>query len=226
MFCKNCGAQIADGAKFCGVCGASQAETAAPAAPAAPANPNSASASAGAAINLGSLAEKIKVYTKFILLGIVVFALILSIMNLFSTYDVKGTYSLGGQKVSESGPVKELFEKEFDGKFTMVLIGNILFGLVNLAIAAVSVLYFLKDNNNNDLYDKFVAKYTKGMNPLFLIGAAGAATALLQIICYAVCKMSMMGAKFTVAAHWTTWVALFLYAGCAVLDKFVLNKKQ
>ena len=98
MFCKNCGAQISDDAKFCGVCGTSQVETAAPVAPAAPTNPNSASASAGAAINLGSLAETIKVYTKFILLGIVVFALILSIMNIFNTYDVKVTASFGGMK--------------------------------------------------------------------------------------------------------------------------------
>lgn len=230
MFCKNCGAQIADNAKFCGVCGASQAETAAPVAPAAPAapvNPNSASASAGAAINLGSLADKIKVYTKFILLGIVVFALILSIMNLFNTYDVKVTASLGGMKQSLTQPVKNLFEKEADGKFTLILIGNILFGLANLAIAAVSVLYFLKDNNNNDLYDKFVAKYTKGMTPLFLIGIVGAGSALIDVLCYLLCKATIEGVvKYTAAAHWTTWVALFLYAGCAALDFFVLNPKK
>ena len=223
MFCKNCGAQISDNAKFCGVCGASQAETAAPATTAAPANSNSASASAGAAINLGAI--NLKDIVKYIAVGVAVLALIFAIMNIFSTYDVKATISALGQKGHVSYSLKEL-NKMTDGKFTMASVGNILFGIVNLVIVAVGVLYFLKENNKMDLYDKYIAKYTKGKSALFVVGVLGAAGALLQIVLYMLCKAKSMGASMTIGNHWTTWFALFLYAGCAALDFFVLNPKK
>lgn len=219
MFCKNCGAQISDGAKFCGVCGASQQD----APQAAPVNPNAASASAPAALNLGAI--NIKAYLKYILVGIAVLSLIFAIMNIFSTYDVKATISAGGQKLHNSASLKDLNDA-FDGKFTMASVGNILFGIVNLVIAAVAILYFLKENNNMDLYDKYIAKYTKGASALFVVGALGAAGALLQIVLYMICKAKAMGASVSIANNWTTWFALILYAACAVVDKFVLNKKQ
>lgn len=218
MFCKNCGAQISDDAKFCGVCGTAQSETAAPV---IPANPNSASASAGAAITPGAI--NLKDIVKYIATGVAVLALIFAIMNIFNTYEIKlSAGSWGSTKMD----VADLFEKELDGKFTLILIANILFGLANLAVAAISVLYFLKENKKMDLYDKYIAKYTKGQSALFSVGVLGAAAALVQIILYAVCKANVYGIKYTVAVHWTTWFALILYAGCAVLDKFVLNKKQ
>ncbi len=224
MFCKNCGAQISDDAKFCGVCGASQQD-----APqqAAPVNPNAASAAPAASLNLGNMAGSLKLYLKYILVVVAILALVLAIMNIFNTYDVKATYSYGGQKMgSATGPVKDLFGEGSDGEFIMALIGNILFGIVNLVIAVIGVLYFLKENNNMDLYDKFVASKAKGKSPLFVVGVLGAVAALVQIILYAMCKPSKSGVTLTIAAHWTSWVFLFVYALLVVVDMFVLNPKK
>jgi len=226
MFCKHCGTPCNDDAKFCKGCGAPLQD--APQAPAAA--PAAAPASAPAAININTIADGIKKYMTFILVGIAVLALIFAILNIFNTYDVTATDSFGDEKESSSGPVKDLFDEEADGEFTMALIGNILFGVANLAIAAVGVLYFLQKNNNIDIYNKYVTKVVKDETPAFLIGVVGAAAALVQIIFYALCKQesSFFGAEITmtIAAHWTTWVALFLYAALAAVDKFLLNKKN
>lgn len=220
MFCKNCGSPCNDDAKFCKNCGTALQE----APQAAPA------AAAPATVNLNSVTAAIKKYMTFILVGIAVLALILSIMNLFSTFDVAATVSAGDEKETESGPIKDMFEDETDGAFTMALIGNILFGISNLAIAAVGVLYFLQKNFNIDIYNKFVTKVIKDETPAFMIGVVGAGAALIQIIFYALCKYeySFWGFEVavTIAAHWTTWVALFLYAALAAADKFLLNKKN
>jgi hypothetical protein len=229
MFCKQCGAAHDETKLFCTQCGASLQDEAAA--------PTPAPATAPASDKLTMLTAYIKKYLTFIMVGIAALALILSIMNLFNTYDVSATMSYGGEKQTSSGPVADIFESDDDGKYTMALIGNILFGVANLAIAVVAGLFFAQKQFNVNVYDKYIAPYiakitkiTKSATALFAIGAIGGATALLQIIAYAICtqKMSFFGASITVsvAAHWTTWVALFLYAILAVADKFLLSKEK
>ena len=227
MFCKQCGTACDDGAKFCKGCGAPlQADSQAPVAA-----PVAAPAAAPASLNVNGIVDAVKKYMAIIIVVIAALALILSIMNLFNTYDVTATAKAGGEKMSNSVPIKDVFEsEETDGAFTLALIGNIFFGVANLAIAAVGVLYFLQKTNNIDIYNKYVTTYIKRENPLFMMGVIGAASALIQIITYALCKyeQSYWTATITttIANHWTTWVALFVYALLAVADKFLLSKKN
>lgn len=172
-----------------------------------------------------SAIETIKKYMPIIIAVVAVFALVLTILNIFNTYDVRATVKVSGEKESSTGPIKDLFEGA-DGEFTMAKIANILFGISNLAILAFAVLYVLDAFKIADIYSKFVAKLVKGMNPAFVIGAFGAAMAFVKILFTAmsVYKESIFGVtmKVSIGAHWTTWVALFLYAIIAVADKFLL----
>ena len=151
--------------------------------------------------------------------------MVLTILNIFNTYDVRATVKAGGEKQSETGPIKDLFDGA-DGEFTMAKIANVLFGVSNLAILAYAVLYLLDAFKIADVYTKFVAKFVKGMNPAFVMGAFGAAMDIVKILFTAmsVYKESFMGftMKISIGAHWTTWVALFVYAILAVADKFLL----
>ena len=206
MFCPKCGKQHDDSARFCGACGT-------PFPGVAPVNP-----APQAPVSFEAM---LKQNLKFVMLGVGVLALILSIVHLFGLFDVTASVSYGGESQSTSGPVAEVLES---GEFPMILIGNLLFGLANLVIGALGVLYFLKANNNMDLYDKIYTKNIK-LPPVFFVGVVGGIAALVQILCYMISTKKMFGATMSFAAHWTTWVMLFVFAGLAVLDKMVLNKK-
>lgn len=222
MFCKNCGAQLNDGTKFCSNCGTAIDAQAQPVAPVQYDAPvQSAPQTSNANFDLGAFVATVKKYIPIIVACLAVFALVLSIINIFNLYDVSITVSFGGESRSESGPVSELIGE--DG-YASVLIGNILFGVVNLVIAAIGVLYFIKKFGVN-VYDITVARIIKGASPLFWMCVIGAAAALLQIILYAFSGQSLFGATLSVGANWTTWVAMFLYAIIGAADLFVINKK-
>ena len=121
--------------------------------------------------------------------------------------------TIWGQTVS--GPMSQI-----DGNFMGVL-GNILFGLINLVIGAVGILYFLKNQMNMPYYDNFVVKFLKVKEPAFLMGVAGAVGALVKFVCY---KLVDVGPT-SLNVHWITWVLLVVYVVLAVVDKFVVNKK-
>lgn len=212
MFCKNCGAEVEENARFCKSCGATTGAGAA-----APAKPVDAAAS-------------VKKYVHLIVGGFAILALVLAIMNLFGLYDVTATMKYGGQKLGEvSGSVSDLYEEK-----SGLMIANILYGLANLAIAAIGALYFLKITQNMDMYDKFIGKYTKGLTGklvsgdgiLTLIGGIGAVFAVIKLILYMCAGESQDGASYSISMHWFGWVMLFVYAGIACADIFWLNKKQ
>lgn len=208
MLCKNCGAEVADDARFCNSCGAAAGE-AAPAPKAAPAP-------------AGDLVASIKKNLHLIVGGFAILALVLAIMNLFGLYDVTATMKYNGQVVGKgSGSVSDVYDAS-----TGIMIANILYGLACLAIAAAGALYFLKVTQNKDLYDKFVAKYTKNMPILSLIGSVGFVFSVLKLLLYVIAKPSEMGISMSVSMHWFGWVMLFVYAGLVCADKFWLNKKQ
>ena len=111
-----------------------------------------------------------------------------------------------------------------------LLIGNILYGLGSLIVAAIGALYFLKVQMKNDLYDKFVAKYANGILTKFvggdgiatLIGGVGAAFGILQLFFYIIANP--MGASVSMSIF--SWLMLIVYAALFVGDMFWLNKKQ
>lgn len=204
MFCPHCGAQCEDGARFCVTCGKS-IDNAAPAAPAAPAQP---------------LANGINVMS-FIPLGLAILALIVAIMNIFNTYDVSATISGYGRSTSTSGSVADLVKS---GEYPMIMIGNLLFGLVSLAVAAIGIMVFLKENKFVPALDGVVEKLP--MPPLFLMGAAGAGAAVVQFVFYLLSSKNTFGVSTTISVHWITWVMLVVCAGAAVVDKMGLIKKD
>lgn len=193
MFCPKCGAQCADGATFCGSCGNNLQ--------AAPQQ----SAPAGQPVDI---AVAVKKNMSYIMVAIGAVAALLGLLIIFGVFEPSVT--IWGQTISI--PMSQI-----DGNF-MGILGNILFGLINLVIGAVGILYFLKNQMNMPYYDNFVAKYLKVKEPAFLMGVAGAAGALVQFLCYKLVDGSLN-------IHWITWVLLVVYAALAVVDKFVLNKK-
>ena len=196
MFCPKCGAQCADDAVFCGSCGNSlKGDAQKPAAAAQPVD----------------VAAAVKKNMSYIMVAIGAVAALLGLLIMFGVFEPSVT--IWGQTVS--GPMSQI-----DGNFMGVL-GNILFGLINVVIGAVGILYFLKNQMNMPYYDNFVVKFLKVKEPAFLMGVAGAVGALVQFVCY---KLVDVG-PVSLNVHWITWVLLVVYAALAVVDKFVLNKK-
>jgi hypothetical protein len=207
MFCKNCGAELADDARFCNSCGAAAGE-AAPAPKAAPAK-------------AGDLVASIKKNLHLIVGALGILALVLAIFNIFGLYEVTTSAKIIGHTAKGHADISDVCDAS-----TGIMIANILYGLACLAIAAAGALYFLKVTQNKDLYDKFVAKYTKNMPILSLIGSVGFVFSVLKLLLYVIAKPSEMGISVSVSMHWFGWVMLFVYAGLVCADKFWLNKKQ
>ncbi len=219
MFCPKCGTQCADNAQFCAACGNRLSAPAAPAATPVPAAP-------ATAFSVNSLMDQLKQYKHILIITLAVIAFVLALFNFGGQFDITATVSYNGNSESSSGSVADVIES---GEYPLIFIGNLLFGLANLVIAAVATLLFLKEFKNLPYYDNFVAKVIK-LSPLFLMGVVGAGAALLQILFYAFSGESEtffgQTIRMSFGANWTTWVFMFVYAGLAVLDKLVLNKKE
>ena len=234
MFCRNCGTQMADDSKFCANCGTPVAAPAAPVEPAAPATPvqeapvqqpvqETPAQPAPAKAPANDAIATVKGILHYIAGGVAVLALIFGIMNLFGLYSVTASY----MGMSASGAISDLYEGS-----TALLIGNILYGLGSLVVAAIGALYFLKKQMNNDLYDKFVAKYTgtylaklvDGEGIAALLGAVGGVFGILQLFFFLVADPHGIGAS--VSMHFTSWVMLIVYVALFCGDMFWLGKKQ
>lgn len=230
MFCSNCGAQCAEGTKFCQSCGNPLTAAPAPEANAAPAAPKAPKAK-GAAV-LGNLAPSIRPFLAFILAGVAVLALVLFVLNTFGILHIPATVKMMGMKETSYGKISEVAEawKSMDKSLACVYIGNILFGIINLAIAAVGALYFLKKQNKMPYYDQFVGKILKVKNPAFYMGVAGVAGVILQVIFFAFCGVSesMMGMtmKMSVGIPWLNWVAFAIYAIVGAMGILVFNNED
>ena len=211
MFCKICGAQTES--DFCPQCAAKQA--APQQTPAAP----------------GNFVGVIKKNLHLITAAVAALALIFGILITFGVFHVYVTASAYGEKESNYTSVSETIDglETLDGSFAAGVIGNILFGLANLGIAAIGALYFLKVAKNMPFYDKFIGSKLK-FGPVFIMGALGAVGALLQVILYLFCtaKLSFFGItmKVSCGVNWTTWLLFAIYAVLAAADKLVLDKKN
>lgn len=216
MFCKYCGTPSET--EVCPNCAAQRSQpTQAPRAPqAAP---------------TGNFAKILKTNLNYIIIGIAALALIWGLLNLFSVFEVNVTASVSmfgmSETETESMPVSEAAEglEELEGGPAAIYIGNILFGLACLATAAIGVLYYLKQTKNMPYYDQYIGSKLK-FTPMFIMGALGAAGAVLQVILYLFAGASEDYFKVSVGVNWTTWLMLVIFAGVAVLDMFVLNKKE
>lgn len=225
MFCKYCGAQLEDGSAFCNKCGANLTQaTAAQSAP-------QAQPKAKKPVTGGDILQIVKTNLHYILAGIAVIALIWGILNVFSVFHVNAKTKIMGRSHSEYSSVSDFADEMdiMDSSAAAVYIGNIFFGLACLGVAAIGALYFLKKFQNMPYYDQFIGSKLK-YRPAFMMGALGAAGAILQMIIYllfARARRGGFGLSVTLSAgvNWTTWLLLVFFAVIAIVDKFLLEEK-
>lgn len=181
---------------------------------------------------------------------VAIFALIAGVMNLFCMVDLPVSISaeldknmtdgmmeidgsVGGINVS-TGILSEAFELAddagVDASFTMAYVGLILFGLINLAIAGVGILYYLRARNNMPLYEQFFGGIVKGQSPAALLGIVGVVGCILQILCmmFVGIDESMQGqsAAVSVGVPCITWVALAIYGVLAGSQLLAIDKTE
>ena len=181
---------------------------------------------------------------------VAVFALIAGVMNLFCMVDLPVSVSaeldeemteglmdidgtVGGVTVS-AGLLSEAFDLAddmgVDASFTMGYVGLILFGLINIAIAAVGILYYLRARNNLPLYEQFFGGIVKGQSPAALLGIVGVVGCILQILCmmFVGIDESMQGqsAAVSVGVPCITWVALAIYGVLAGSQLLAIDKTE
>ena len=162
-----------------------------------------------------------------ILVIVAAVAFLWGILNIFSVFDVNGKMSYSGNSKTDSGSVSDAADTldQMGSSGTMLYVGNILFGITCLLAGAIGLLYYLKIAQNNPMYDQYIGSKLK-FRPAFMMGILGAAGAVLQVICYLFCSASQYGIKVSISVNWTTWMMLVVFAGIAVFDKFVLEKKE
>ena len=220
MFCKYCGTPSET--DVCPNCAAKQAQ---------PKPQPQAQPKAQNATGAGDIIQLVKTNLHYIIAGIAVLAFIWGILNVFSVFHVNAKAKAMGERESEYISVSDFAEgmDSMDSSAATVYIGNIIFGLACLAVAAIGVLYFLKVFKNMPYYDQFIGSKLQ-YRPAFMMGALGAGGALLQMIFYLFCSTKMGFGRFSIklsaGVNWTTWLMLVLFAALAVVDKFVLEEKQ
>lgn len=137
-------------------------------------------------------------------------------------------------EMAEDNNLFEMAEEYLDLDISIsavpLYIGNILYGIINLVIAGVCVLYFLKKQNNMPFYDDFVGRYIKLENPVFLACAAGIVGAVLQAVLFLLAGMSEsyqgIDATLTFGAPAMTWIAVAIYAVVGVADLLAQGKED
>lgn len=227
MFCTKCGQSVDDNAAFCTNCGTPITAKQEPVAPQSvesqepvapqpqPVEPQPETENAPAPVTIDfSKVKVVNPYWHLILGGIAVFAAIWGLLNVFCVFHVRAA----GEYMSVSD-----FADDLGGGAAFVYIGNILFGLLNLAAAAVGILYFLKVNNKVPYYDQYIGRMLP-FRPGFMMGIAVAGGAFLQMFTYLFCRIVAWHDKLGV--NWTTWVILVIFGGLALLDKFLLEEKN
>lgn len=238
MFCTKCGTQYADGSAFCPNCG--NATNAAPQQPQQPVYQQPAQPQYQQPVYqqpahpqyqqphqpapAGDLGATLKKNLALILVIVAVFGALMFILNTFQILELPVDGS--GQSVSQSvSDISDAWD-ELGESFAMGYVANIIIGIANLVVAAIGILYFLKEKNNMPYYDQFVGKILKGLSPALAMGIIGAAGAVLQFIFMMFTGIEFWGVEISVGVHWLTWVSLVIYAALATVDFLVINKKK
>jgi len=151
--------------------------------------------------------------THLIALCLAIIALISGILILFFQFDVTlcGVYENGKVK-TESGPALELDARGVEP----FLAGTLVFGIILIAAAIVGIIFFIKKNKGK-------GENSKGLFVMGLLGAIGAIIHMISILAVTIESRSV---TISMNIPWFTWVLLILFAGVAVLDKVVFNKKN
>ena len=241
MFCSNCGAQHPDDARVCPSCGIElqPEETQAPVYQ-APVYQSP--------LQQSSMSAPQKKMAVIIAL-IAIFALIVGFAHTFCMVklpvsasadieydemdiDIKGSVNIASISMGLLNEAYDMGEEygAIDKTFAMGYVGVIVFGIINLLIAVVGILYYLKAKNGNPLFDQFFGRFCAGKSPAVIMGLAGVAGVLIEILCLwcvSVEESAMgMSAGLSVGANWMTWVALAVYGALAGYQLLNLNKDE
>ena len=256
MFCKNCGTQNQDGARFCAGCGADL--TPAPAQPVYQAPVQQAPVQQAPVQQAPQLNLNPKTITTIIVALITVLALVFGILNTFGLYEVEVKTEVvskdeEGNKDKNDGKVEtdlaDYYEQleDWDDALDMweeqdakviggpvwTLIANLVFGIVNLLIAVIGVLYLLKMYMGMPYYDMILGKTTRGQAPTKLMALVGAAASLIQMLILWIFPLKIetkgeWGSSTTTSAvqvNAMTWIMLILCVLIIVVD-FMKNNKN
>lgn len=149
-------------------------------------------------------------YIRIAVIVMVLLSLVMFVLHTFSTYDVTMTASYEGETLSQSGPLKELYEAD---EFAGVQVVNILYGIGCLAMAVVGAVVFMKKSGMDALLSKVPVVSTWDGDKLYQrYCLAGAVVTVLYLILNGICGSGdMYGVKYSISAHFTNWIALVLY---------------
>lgn len=215
MICKQCGASNKDGSGFCSACGAVlRAES-----------PKKQKMNQ----EMTDLLDKVAEYWRWIIAVIALFALLFGILNICCGLPVYQVKKDGGERETNLVTVSLVSTnlRRSGGRFGAGIVGNVLVGISNLAVAGVGVLYFLKKERNLTYYDQYIAKVIKTDEPAFLMGVAGAGGVVIQMILYLLCGVpeGVITTGISVGVHWLSWVALVLYGGLIAVSVLVKRRE-
>ena len=158
----------------------------------------------------------------------------MSMSSLVPSVEIDG--SIGDIYVSP-GILSELFDLldsasggMVDASFSMGYVGLIVFGVINLLIAVVGILFYLRARSNNGLYDQFFGSFIKAKSPALILGIAGVAACLIQIVCmwFTGFEIEQMGMSLgvSVGVHWITWIALIAYGALTLSQLLAIDKNE
>lgn len=116
------------------------------------------------------------------------------------------------------------------GSAAPLYIGNVLFGLICLAIAAIAGLYAMKKTSNSPLYDQLVGKLLKLEDPTFVVCGLGIVGIVLQNLLYLLAGSSVKAdeakAVLSMGVPTLTWVALFVFALVGAVNLVAQSKED
>ena len=213
--CPVCAVLNAEEDAFCNNCGNPLSQQ--------PYQPRQRTAPANSLDQIKSIARTIMRYISFILIGLTIFTLLLSILNFFGAYNVsvKATGSAYGETMNESGSAKlsDIIATEGTDAFEPLGFCSKAYGVFNLVLTALSGLMIAKFFQGN-------RKIRRSVNTYALIGLIGSVVFLVFFWLTGIFEMNMFGAtiKIVIHPHFTVWLSAVAFALLYALN--VLTKKK
>lgn len=220
--CPNCGTACVTDDAFCCNCGSSLNLPVRQPQPSYQPRRHSAPVNSGSQIR--SIAKTIMRYISFILIGLTIFTLLLSILNFTGGYTVtsKITGSGYGESADETGTAKmsEILKTEGTDAFEPLGFCTKAYAVFNLALTVLSGLMVFQIFQGN-------RKIRRSVNRYALIGLIGSVFFFLFFWLTGIYEMSMFGAKIKIVIypHFTVWLSAILFTMLYALN-FLTKKKR
>lgn len=219
--CPVCGAFNAAEDAFCNNCGNPLAQQ--PYQPQQqPYQPRPRTAPANS-FDIKSIARTVMRYISFILIGLTIFTLVLSILHFTGAYKVHAKVSGSGygESMEDSGygKMSDLFDVKETDAFEPLAFCARAYGAFNLVLTVLSGMMVAKIYQGN-------RKIRRSVNTYALIGLIGSVVFLVFFWLTGIYEMNMFGAtiKIVIHPHFTVWLSAVAFALLYALN--VLTKKK